>query len=90
MEGIDTIDADQKFEAAREAIERCRYRADLLLFAADEIEGRIIIQTMQAEARLLSVIAERAPARRREAELLMGECARIWTGLLTAEPWAWR
>ena len=75
---------------ARKAVAECGLRADVLQFMADEVEGKQIIARMQHEAHLLSGIGDKAPERRREAERLMGECARVWTGIATAKPWAWR
>lgn len=88
--GATSADVDLIIRHAREAVEHCRARADVLLFAADEIEGREIVEEMQHEARVLSTVSAVMPSRRREAEQLMGECAKVWTGIVTAEPWAWR
>jgi hypothetical protein len=86
----ETDDVDRAFSEARAEIDLCRRRADVMLFLADEVEGRIIIRQMQARAAVLNTIAQHTPTRRREAEMLMGECARVWTGIATHRPWAWR
>lgn len=83
-------DVDLLLENARKAVERCAARADVLTFLADEVEGKQIVTRMQHEARVLGMVGSVAPDRRREAERLMGECARVWTGIVTAKPWAWR
>ena len=83
-------DVDALLDNAREAVAECDLRADVLQFMADEVEGKQIIARMQREAHVLSRIGDVAPDRRREAERLMGECARVWTGIATAKPWAWR
>lgn len=83
-------DVDLLLERVRDTVTECQRRADVLQFLADEVEGKAIIERMQHEARVLSMVGEVAPKRRREAELLMGECARVWTGIATARPWAWR
>ena len=87
---VRAADVDRLLEAAREVIAQCQKQADVLQFLADEVAGREIIIRMQSEAHLLSQIGAVAPDRRREAERLMGECAKIWTGIATAKPWAWR
>ncbi len=91
MQGTIAVeDIDLVFNSARAIIAECRKQADVLTFLADEVEGRTIIGRMQHEARILNAVTAVAPSRRREAELLMGECARVWTQIATAEPWAWR
>lgn len=87
---IELGDVDLLLETARETVAHYRKRADILQFMFDEDEGREIIARMQHEARVLSMVGSVAPDRRREAERLMGECARVWTGIATAKPWAWR
>ena len=84
----DAVDA--LLAEARATIAACRAQADILLFASDEVEERKIIRRMQDQARRLNEVGDIAPKRRREAELLMGECAKVWTGIMTAERWAWR
>lgn len=88
--GSQSADIDLVMANAREEIARCRFRADILQFLADEVEGRQIVRRLQHEARLLNMAAVLAPTRRKEAETLMGECAKIWTGIATARPWAWK
>jgi hypothetical protein len=91
MQGAIAVeDIDLVFKNARATIAECRKRADVLNFLADEVEGRSIIGRMQHEARVLNLVTAAAPSRRREAELLMGECAKVWTQIATAKPWAWR
>ncbi len=87
---VRAVDVESVLEAARGVIAQCRKQADVLQFLADEVEGKEIIARMQHEARVLSMVSAVAPDRRREAERLMGECARVWTGIATAKPWAWR
>jgi hypothetical protein len=87
---VRATDVDMLLENARQAVAECGARADVLQFMFDEVEGKQIIARMQREAHVLSRVGDVAPDRRREAERLMGDCARIWTGIATAKPWAWR
>lgn len=88
--GFRPEDIDLVFANARALIERFRLKADVLQFVGDEVEERTIVKLMQHEARVLNLAATAAPVRRREAELLMGECARVWTRIKLAEPWSSR
>jgi hypothetical protein len=83
-------DVELVFKNARATIACCQVKADALQFVGDEVEGRTIVKRMQHEARVLNMVGAVAPARRREAELLMGECARVWTRIALAEPWSSR
>jgi hypothetical protein len=83
-------DVDLLFKSAKDTIARCKVRADILQFVGDEVEGRTIVKRMQHEARVLNMVGAVAPARRREAEMLMGECAKVWTRIALAEPWSSR